>query len=247
VKDTAGQGNPACPGCGHDPPRPLTASFLLCGGLTAAAQQQASVTPLVAGTINTVTRTNPRKINGPWADGRVLDLHSSGSEFLGYDEFGHEQFDTRRTEVGELLYRLKYRNDATAIDEIGIVAGEFIRSWRVEFEVIVPAPPTRARRVQPLHQIADELARRFEVPVVKAVTKNAAGAAELKDLREFHERQAVLEGALSVNAAAIAGKRVLLVGDLIRSGATLGAVATALSDAGAAIIFAFALTKTRRV
>ena len=46
-----------------------------------------------------VTKSNPRKIDGPWADGRVLDLHSTGSEFLGYDEYGHEQFDTRRTEV----------------------------------------------------------------------------------------------------------------------------------------------------
>jgi adenine/guanine phosphoribosyltransferase-like PRPP-binding protein len=57
----------------------------------------------------------------------------------------------------------------------------------------------------------------------------------------------VLRGALTVNARAVAGKSVLLVDDLIRSGATLGAVATALTEAGADIIFAFALTKTRRV
>jgi len=194
-----------------------------------------------------VTSINPRKIDGPWADGRVLDLHSTGSEFLGYDEYGHEQFDTRRTEVGELLYRLKYRNDASALEEIGTVAEKFIRSWRIKFDVIVPAPPTRTRRVQPLHQIASELARRFGVPVVKAVSKKAAGAAELKNLREYHERQAVLQDALVVNGRAIAGKRLLLLDDLIRSGATLGAVAAALTDAGAAIIFAFALTKTRRV
>jgi competence protein ComFC len=194
-----------------------------------------------------MTVINPRKIDGPWADGRVLDLHSTGSEFLGYDEYGHEQFDTRRTEVGDLLYRLKYRNDPSALEEIGIVAEKFIRSWRIKFDVIVPAPPTRTRRVQPLHQIADELARRFDLPVVKAVSKTATGAAELKDLREFHEREAVLKGALTVNPRAIEGKRVLLVDDLIRSGATLGAVAAALANAGADIIFAFALTKTRRV
>lgn len=47
-------------------------------------------------------------------DGRVLDLHSTGSEFLGH-EFGREQFDTRRTEVGELLYRPKYRNDGEGL------------------------------------------------------------------------------------------------------------------------------------
>ena len=163
-----------------------------------------------------MTKINPRKVEGPWADGRVLDLHSTGSEFIGYDEYGHEQFDTRRTEVGELLYRLKYRTDASALEEIGAVAEKFIRAWRVTFDVIVPAPPTRSRRVQPLHQIADELAKRFRVPVVKAVSKKAAGAAELKNLREYHEREAVLEGALTVDARSIAGKRVLLLDDLIR-------------------------------
>jgi len=96
-----------------------------------------------------VTKIKPRKIDGPRADGRVLDLHSSGSEFLGYDEYGHEQFDTRRTEVGELLYRLKYRNDTSALDEIGAVAEKFISSWRIKFNVIVPALPTRTPRVQP--------------------------------------------------------------------------------------------------
>src|SRR5207248_4637973 len=111
---------------------------------------------------------------------------------------------------------LKYRNDASALDEIGAVAEKFIRSWRVRFDVIVPAPPTRTRRVQPLYQIADELSRRFEVPVAKAVSKKAAGAAELKNLREFHERQAVLQGALVVSPREITGKRVLLVDDLIR-------------------------------
>jgi len=194
-----------------------------------------------------VTKINPRKIDGPWADGRVLDLHSTGSEFLGYDEYGHEQFDTRRTEVGELLYRLKYRSDASALEEIGAVAEKFIRSWGVAFDVIVPAPPTRSRRVQPLHQIADELAKRFRVPVIKAVSKKAAGAAELKNLREYHEREAVLEGALMVDARTINGKRVLLLDDLIRSGATLSAVARALNEAGAATVLAFALTRTRRV
>lgn len=49
-----------------------------------------------------------------------------------------------------------------------------------------------------------------------------------------------------MNPRFVAGERVLLVDDLVRSGATLGAVANALTNAGVATIFAFALTKTRR-
>jgi len=91
-----------------------------------------------------MTKTNPRKIDGPWADGRVLDLHSTGSEFLGHDEFGREQFDTHRTEVGELLYRLKYRNDASALDEIGAVATALTEAGAA---IIYAFALTKTRRV----------------------------------------------------------------------------------------------------
>ncbi len=49
-------------------------------------------------------QNEPSQDRRSWADGRVLDFHSTGSEFPGHDEFGREQFDTHRTEVGELLY-----------------------------------------------------------------------------------------------------------------------------------------------
>jgi competence protein ComFC len=75
-----------------------------------------------------MAKINPRRIRGSWADGYALDVHSTGSTFLGYDEFGHPVFDTMRTEVGELLYRLKYKGDASALSEIGESAEQFIRS-----------------------------------------------------------------------------------------------------------------------
>ena len=58
---------------------------------------------------------------------------------------------------------------------------------------------------------------------------------------------ALVGAASTVAARSIAGKRVLLLDDLIRSGATLSAVARALGEAGAETVFAFALTTTRRV
>ena len=61
---------------------------------------------------------NPKPLHGPWATGYALHVHSTGSEFLGYDQYGHEQFDTKRTEVGELLYRVKYKGDDAALDEL---------------------------------------------------------------------------------------------------------------------------------
>jgi hypothetical protein len=39
------------------------------------------------------------KIKGNWVAGRVLDWHVESSEFIGYDEFGHAQYDTKRTKL----------------------------------------------------------------------------------------------------------------------------------------------------
>jgi hypothetical protein len=46
---------------------------------------------------------NPRPVRGSWDDGRTLDLHIRSSEFVGYNEYGHAQFESTRTELGELL------------------------------------------------------------------------------------------------------------------------------------------------
>jgi hypothetical protein len=52
-----------------------------------------------------------RKLAGPWKSGYVLDLHTTSSVLIGYNEFGHAQFDTTYSEIGGLLNRLKYHSD----------------------------------------------------------------------------------------------------------------------------------------
>lgn len=52
-----------------------------------------------------------KEIRGNWDQGYVLDKHSLGSVHVGYWESGRDRFETKRTEVGEALYQLKYRQD----------------------------------------------------------------------------------------------------------------------------------------
>ncbi|WP_337288837.1 hypothetical protein [Candidatus Methylomirabilis sp.] len=85
---------------------------------------------------------NPRLLNGTWDDGRVLDRHVSSSEFIGYNEYGHPQFESTRTELGELLYKLKYRGDQSAITVIAQAACDFVRRWNPGIDIIVPASPS---------------------------------------------------------------------------------------------------------
>lgn len=58
------------------------------------------------------------KLEGNWKKGIAYDLHTLSGEFLGQDEYGHDQFETKRSEMGELIYLLKYRGDVSAVGKI---------------------------------------------------------------------------------------------------------------------------------
>lgn len=58
---------------------------------------------------------NPRKLRGPWAEDFALDVHTTASTFLGYNAYGHPEFHTARSPLGDHLYRLKNRGDKSAI------------------------------------------------------------------------------------------------------------------------------------
>jgi predicted amidophosphoribosyltransferase len=176
----------------------------------------------------------------------VLDLHTSSSMYLGDDEFGHPQFETVRTEIGELLFKLKYRNDEGAVTDLADAAEGFIRSWRTDFSVIVPVPPTRTYRVlQPVLRLASEIGLRLAVPVAADAVRKLKAFSELKNVYDAEERRKLLEGAFEVNPKHVSGERVLLFDDLYRSGATMNAIAERITAAGASQVFAFAFTQTR--
>jgi hypothetical protein len=81
-----------------------------------------------------MVQINPKRIIGRWTEGFALDFHTLSSEYIGDDEYGHPQFDTKRSEIGELLYRLKYREDKSVLGDIISTASRFIKSknWPVD-------------------------------------------------------------------------------------------------------------------
>jgi hypothetical protein len=54
---------------------------------------------------------NIKEIFGPWRKGIVLDKHVLKSEYLGENQYGRPMFDTKRSDIGQSLFLLKYRND----------------------------------------------------------------------------------------------------------------------------------------
>jgi predicted amidophosphoribosyltransferase len=187
------------------------------------------------------------RLPGRWRYGFALDYHTVSSTYLGDDEYGHPLFDTQRSDLGELLYRLKYRSDASAIDEIVTVAAGFYRSWNPGATLIVPVPPSRSGRPQqPVSMLATALGAQLSIAVGQdAVTRNRE-IPEIKNVYAYDDRLRALEGTHTIAVAAVRGQRVLLLDDLYRSGATMNAITAALYDqGGVADVYALAITRTR--
>ena len=187
----------------------------------------------------------PRKIIGEWRKGFALDLQTLSSEFIGHDEFGHPKFDTKRSEIGELLYQLKYKSDMDAVQEIVKAVEKFMKTWNPTVDILVPIPPATHRAVQPVLVLAKAIGERLRIPLADCVTRTR-DIPQLKNVSDLDERLKLLDGLHTVNKSATRGKSVLLFDDLYRSGATMNAITTELYEAAKATdVFALAITRTR--
>jgi len=191
---------------------------------------------------------NPVVIQGAWRLGWALDVHTTSSEFLGYDANGNPQFDTTRSPLGELLFQLKYRGKQTA-SEVAEVMAEFFDTQPTalsRIDLIVPVPPSTDRAVQPVVEVARELGKKLNKPVASDAIRKARDTPGLKGIQDPEERRELLDGAFAVDQAQVKEKGVLLVDDLYRSGATANAVTVALMGAGTSRVYFLAATRTRR-
>jgi predicted amidophosphoribosyltransferase len=82
---------------------------------------------------------------------------------IGYNEFGHPEFDTQRSPLGELVYRLKYKGGNNVISPIVEAVVRFLRGQAIQADVIVPMPPSKQRVYQPVNEIASELSRALKI------------------------------------------------------------------------------------
>ncbi len=192
--------------------------------------------------------TNPMQVEGAWRLGWTLDVHTTSSVFLGHDEFGHAQFDTTRSELGELVYQLKYRNQSQAADKIAATMADFLSNKpkaMSRIDLVVPVPASTARPVQPVSIIASKLADTIRTPFSKNAIQKTKETPKLKNISDLEKRREALDDAFEGDRAQLNGKGILLVDDLYRSGSTANAVTLALIAAGASRVYFLAATRTR--
>jgi len=196
-----------------------------------------------------MVQINPKRITGSWTEGFALDFHTLSSDYIGDDEYGHPQFDTKRSEIGELLYRLKYRKDSSVLDDIITTATQFIKStnWAVDSIVCVP-PSRKGRKFQLVPPIAIGIGRVLGIDVCVDTIVKVKDTPELKNIFDFEERMRILKNGFQIRDPVVAGNSILLFDDLYRSGATLNTVSSLLQREGKVKnVYVLTLTMTRSI
>lgn len=185
------------------------------------------------------------EISGNWAKGFSLDLHTIESTYLGVNDQGYDQWDTTRSDIGELVYQLKYRKNLSVVPEI---IGHINRKIEglASLDYIVPVPASKIRSIQPVYVIAKALGESLSVPVLENYVFKKT-TEEIKDVDNLEERERLLRESITLSGEVdISGKNVLLLDDLYRSGVTLKVVTDILyNKAKVQNVFVLTMTKTR--
>ncbi len=189
---------------------------------------------------------HPQGISGPWKAGIVLDWHTVGSQIIGRNEFGFPIFDNTRSEIGEQLYRFKYKNDQNALADILKAAAQYLSAHsKGKFDLIIPIPPSHPTRTV-TKQLAQGLAQGFSANYSDKALIKTKNTRELKSVTDPEIRKSMLAGVFQADTSKIRGKNILLVDDLYRSGATLESATEVIMTQGQAqAVYVLAITRTR--
>ncbi len=186
------------------------------------------------------------ELSGPWIKGYAFDIHTISSDFTGDNEFGHPTFDTKRSQIGQLLYELKYGQHEEVLSQITdlILSDSSFNSFISQINVILPVPPSNNyRRIQPVRIISDSIAERFSIEAKHDIL-NSTNKEELKNL-ESDKKYKKIRDNLKVIKKLNQNDNILIVDDIFDSGSTLQAITDILNENGYKNIYIFTLTKTK--
>jgi ComF family protein len=150
----------------------------------------------------------------------------------------------------DALHAIKYAGEQRLADPLGAAVARRWRAVGVGAELVANVPVhvdrERQRGYDQAALIARRAARDLGLPFVPALRRDRATIAQF-DL-DRRDRARNVRGAFVVDAshaAAVRDRWVLLVDDVVTTGATLAACATALYDAGAVGVSAMAVARER--
>ena len=175
---------------------------------------------------------NVMQIKGDWDLGYVLDWHVESSEFLGHNQFGRAEFDTKRTEIGEAIFQLKYRHDLTKIEPLAETMVLNLKSAFQTASFIIPMPPSKSRETQQAVELARKVAEKLGIPLFENILLKKGTTPQMKDIGTKEERVNALIGCFYINDGIenSGSWDVLVIDDLYSSGASLSAATQVLRN-----------------
>lgn len=190
-------------------------------------------------------KVNPIVLNGNWIEGFAMDYHSVYSNYLGVDDWGREQFDTTRTEIGQLLYELKYQSALSNVTEIVNLISPFLEGWKIanKIDYIIPVPPSKQRKLQPVYELCKGIGQQIKRRVLQdVIIKNST--TQSKNLGTSQKDE--ITGSIIKNKRFKKKVNLLIIDDLYQSGKTLNETTNILkNDLNVGNIYILTMTKTR--
>lgn len=149
-----------------------------------------------------------------------------------------------------LMHRFKYEGKSEIGTELGKAFGRILaeKEWFTQVDFIVPVPLHPSKEMRRGYNqstfIADGLAETLQIPVRSNILKRTK-ATDSQTRKGRFQRSENVENVFKVNdGSAVKGKNILIVDDVVTTGATLEAVGISLIEAGAARIHIATLATT---
>ncbi len=187
------------------------------------------------------------ELNGNWMSGYAFDIHTLYSIYEGCDEYGHPNYETKRTLMGEAVYKLKYKQDKQQMAEIIKLLqndSNFL-SFIHDIDSILPVPPTIKRDFQPVLEIARQISANFEKPFLENVLISS-NTLQIKNMPMVEKYKALSDKILVDFSKLNKNLHYLIFDDLYDSGTTLKVYVDKFVQKGYDKISVFTLTKTRK-
>lgn len=188
---------------------------------------------------------HPIKLTGSWDSGYALDKHIMFSTPIGLNPYGHPEFDTHRTPIGEALYQFKYNHKTEFLTDIVDTIVDFLNnnSDYANIGAIIPAPPSKHRLVQPVFEISKAVSKKLQIPYVEDVLEKNSNI-ESKGL-SLSEKDKI-KGHITKRRRANRKHNILIIDDIFSTGATLSECSKILrTDPLVNNIYVLTITKTK--
>lgn len=156
--------------------------------------------------------------------------------------------EEERTEIGELEYQAKFKNNEEAEAELIEICNEWLEKlpFLKEADYICAMPGSSSATESLPHRIVNGL-EGFEFENISDKIGWTSKTRSIKDAENLEEKLEILEesGLELAKDLDLSGKTVLLFDDLYMSGLSMQYVAMKLKEAGAARVFGLCVVKSR--